>query len=424
MGRPRGRRGRRRQGRARRARPLPRGPRHARRSTPIDHGYGLRFALEPKPNEPRGDILLPTVGHALAFISEPRARRHGRAQPRGRPRADGRASTSCTASPRRCGRASSSTSTSTASTARSSTRTWSSATATCCQAFSLVDLLENGGPDGGPAYDGPRHFDYKPLRTEDIDGVWASAAANMRTYLLLKERAAAFRADPEVQEALAAARVPELARPTLAEGETLRGPARRPLGVRGLRRRGRRPRAATASSGCRPARDRAPARRPLTAGLSRDDTRRRGRLVDPVVQGRRPRRRDRRAGPRGPGAAPRRHRGRPGRLGGARCRRRSTQAGGLDDVAAVAVGGQQHGMVCLDEDGEVVRPALLWNDTRSAQAAADLIAELGGGAAGVGRRGRAGAGRLVHGHQAALAGRARAGQRRRGRRRSACRTTG
>jgi xylulokinase len=53
------------------------------------------------------------------------------------------------------------------------------------------------------------------------------------------------------------------------------------------------------------------------------------------------------------------------------------QAGGLDDVAAVAVGGQQHGMVCLDEAGAVVRPALLWNDTRSAQAAADLVAELG-----------------------------------------------
>ena len=83
-------------------------------------------------------------------------------------------------------------------------------------AFSLVDLLENGGPGGGPAYDGPRHFDYKPLRTEDIDGVWASAAANMRTYLLLKERAAAFRADPEVQEALARlARSPSSRMPTL-----------------------------------------------------------------------------------------------------------------------------------------------------------------------------------------------------------------
>src|SRR3954466_16347954 len=52
-------------------------------------------------------------------------------------------------------------------------------------------------------------------------------------------------------------------------------------------------------------------------------------------------------------------------------------AGGLDDVAAVAVGGQQHGMVCLDEGGSVVRPALLWNDTRSAQAAAGRVAELG-----------------------------------------------
>ncbi len=56
------------------------------------------------------------------------------------------------------------------------------------------------------------------------------------------------------------------------------------------------------------------------------------------------------------------------------------QAGGLADVAAISVAGQQHGMVCLDEDGEVVRPALLWNDTRSAGAAADLVAELGAGA--------------------------------------------
>ena len=60
------------------------------------------------------------------------------------------------------------------------------------------------------------------------------------------------------------------------------------------------------------------------------------------------------------------------------------QAGGLDDVAAVAVGGQQHGMVCLDGAGDVVRPALLWNDTRSAPAAADLVAELGDGDAPAG----------------------------------------
>mgnify|MGYP000583019391 FL=1 len=51
-------------------------------------------------------------------------------------------------------------------------------------------------------------------------------------------------------------------------------------------------------------------------------------------------------------------------------------AGGIDDVEAISVGGQQHGMVLLDAEGEVIRPALLWNDTRSAQAAKDLTEEL------------------------------------------------
>ena len=52
-------------------------------------------------------------------------------------------------------------------------------------------------------------------------------------------------------------------------------------------------------------------------------------------------------------------------------------AGGLADVEGIAVGAQQHGMVCLDEAGRVVRPALLWNDTRSAPCADDLVKELG-----------------------------------------------
>jgi xylulokinase len=56
-------------------------------------------------------------------------------------------------------------------------------------------------------------------------------------------------------------------------------------------------------------------------------------------------------------------------------------AGGLDDVGAVAVGAQQHGMVCLDDTGEVVRDALLWNDVRSARAAGELVDDLGGAAA-------------------------------------------
>lgn len=55
------------------------------------------------------------------------------------------------------------------------------------------------------------------------------------------------------------------------------------------------------------------------------------------------------------------------------------QAGGLAEVAAISVAGQQHGLICLDADGEVLRPALLWNDTRSADAARDLVTELGDG---------------------------------------------
>ena len=189
----------------------------------IDQGYTLRFAVEPKPNEPRGDIFLPTVGHALAFIStlehadmvgiNPEVGHeqmsnlnfvHGIAQAlwQGKlfhidlngqhgPKFD---------------------------------QDLVFGHGDLISAFGLVDLLENGGrgagPEGASPYDGPRHFDYKPLRTEDADGVWASAAANMRTYLLLKQRARAFRADPEVQEALAAAGTPDLATATLGPGET------------------------------------------------------------------------------------------------------------------------------------------------------------------------------------------------------------
>lgn len=61
-------------------------------------------------------------------------------------------------------------------------------------------------------------------------------------------------------------------------------------------------------------------------------------------------------------------------------------AGGLDDVCALSVGGQQHGMVCLDERGEVIRPALLWNDTRSAEAARELVLERGDGDSEAGAR--------------------------------------
>jgi xylose isomerase len=180
----------------------------------VDRGYDLRFAIEPKPNEPRGDILLPTVGHALAFINElehselvglnPEVGHeemaslnyaHGLAQALWHGKlfhADLNGQTG----PRydqdlRFG----------AGNARG--------------AFWTVDILEHGG------YDGPRHFDFKPPRTEDINGVWDSAAGCMRNYLILREKARAFRADPEVQEAMRLARVDQLGVPTVAEGESL-----------------------------------------------------------------------------------------------------------------------------------------------------------------------------------------------------------
>ena len=77
-----------------------------------------------------------------------------------------------------------------------------------------------GYPEG-PRYTGPRHFDYKPSRTEHMVGVWESARASMSTYLHLAEKARAFRADGRVQEAMRYAGVLDLADPTLAEGESL-----------------------------------------------------------------------------------------------------------------------------------------------------------------------------------------------------------
>ncbi|GIF09258.1 xylose isomerase [Actinoplanes siamensis] len=183
-----------------------------------DRGYGFRFAIEPKPNEPRGDILLPTAGHAIAFVQElERPELFGINPEVGHEQMSNLNFTQGIAQ-----------------------ALWHEKLfhidlngqhgpkydqdlvfghGDLLNAFSLVDLLENGA-DGSPAYDGPRHFDYKPSRTEDFTGVWESAKANIRMYLLLKERAKAFRADPEVQEALAASKVAELSTPTLNPGET------------------------------------------------------------------------------------------------------------------------------------------------------------------------------------------------------------
>ncbi|MER2133426.1 MAG: xylose isomerase [Arthrobacter sp.] len=184
-----------------------------------DQGYDLRIALEPKPNEPRGDILLPTVGHALAFIAQLEHQDIVGLNPEtGHEQMAGLNYTHGIAQALWAGKLFHIDLNGQKSIKYDQDLVFGHGDLT--SAFFTVDLLENGFPNGGPVYDGPRHFDYKPSRTDGYDGVWESAAANMSMYLLLKERAQSFRADPEVQEALAASGVGELAEPTLAAGES------------------------------------------------------------------------------------------------------------------------------------------------------------------------------------------------------------
>jgi len=179
----------------------------------IDNGYKIKFAIEPKPNEPRGDIFLPTIGHALAFIYtldhpelvglNPEV---GHEQMAGLNFVHGIAQA-----------------------------LWQKKLfhidlngqhgpkfdqdlvfghGDLKSAFFLVELLERY------KYDGPKHFDYKPGRTEDDKGVWDSATANMRTYLALKERATAYRNDPRVIAAQKDSNMPGLTENTMAAGES------------------------------------------------------------------------------------------------------------------------------------------------------------------------------------------------------------
>jgi xylose isomerase len=185
----------------------------------LDKGYDIRFAIEPKPNEPRGDILLPTVGHAMAFINTlEHPELVGLNPETGHEQMAGLNFTAGIAQALDHGKLFHIDLNGQRGIKFDQDLVFGHGD--LFNAFSLVDLLEFGGAEGGRAYDGPRHFDYKPSRTEDYDGVWQSAAANMRMYLLLKERAAAFRADPEVQAALAASRVDGVKTSTLNPGES------------------------------------------------------------------------------------------------------------------------------------------------------------------------------------------------------------
>lgn len=187
-----------------------------------EQGYDLRIGLEPKPNEPRGDILLPTIGHALSLIAtlehgdivglNPEV---GHEQMANLNYTQGLA------------------------LALYADKLFHIdlngqrglkydqdlvfGHGDLMSAFFTVDLLVNGFPatPNGPRYEGPIHFDYKPSRTEGVQGVWDSAKANMETFTMLAERAQAFRADAAVQQLMTEASIFELAEPTLAPGETV-----------------------------------------------------------------------------------------------------------------------------------------------------------------------------------------------------------
>jgi xylose isomerase len=169
----------------------------------VGAGYDLRLALEPKPNEPRGDIFLPTVGHALHFITtldrpemvgvNPEVAHETMAglsfvQGIGQALWAGKLF-HIDLNGQRIGRYD---------------QDFRFGAEDLKEALLLVRLLERAG------YDGPVHFDAHAYRNESADGVWDFARGCMSTYRLLAERAAHFDSLPEVQQALANASTPEL----------------------------------------------------------------------------------------------------------------------------------------------------------------------------------------------------------------------
>jgi xylose isomerase len=161
-----------------------------------DQRYALRFAMEPKPNEPRGDIFLPNVGAMLAFIQtlddpdmvgvNPEVAHEHMA---------GLNFTHAVGQALEAGKLFHIDLNAQKLTRFDQDLRFGSEDIK--GAFFLVKLLEDHG------YDGPRHFDAHAYRTEDEDGVWEFAKGCMRTYLILKEKAKQFNEHPAIQELLA-----------------------------------------------------------------------------------------------------------------------------------------------------------------------------------------------------------------------------
>jgi len=184
----------------------------------LSQGYKLRFALEPKPNEPRGDILLPTVGHALGFISTLDHPDMVGVNPEvGHEQMAGLNFTAGIAQALDAGKLFHIDLNGQKGIKYDQDLVFGHGD--LANAFSLVHLLEFGN-NGKSTYQGPRHFDYKPSRTEDWTGVWESARANIRMYNLLEERAQNFENDPEVQALKKRSKLDQLAMPTMAANES------------------------------------------------------------------------------------------------------------------------------------------------------------------------------------------------------------
>ena len=178
-----------------------------------DKGYDIKFALEPKPNEPRGDIFLPTVGHALGFIETLEHHEMVGVNPEvahetmsGLSFYQGVAQAMwqkklfhIDLNDQRPGRYD---------------QDFRFGSEGLKDHFFLVRLLENS------KYAGAKHFDAHPYRTEGPEGVWDFARGCIRNYLALAAKAAEFDQDPRVQEALAYAGVPELAEPSVGPYST------------------------------------------------------------------------------------------------------------------------------------------------------------------------------------------------------------
>ncbi len=178
-----------------------------------ERGYPLVVAIEPKPNEPRGDMLLPTVGHALAFINELEWPEMVGLNPEfAHETMSGLNFTHAVGQAlwhgklfhidlngQRIGKFD---------------QDYRFGSEGIRDAFYLVKLLEDSG------WPGMRHFDAHAYRTEDADGVWDFARGCMRTYLILADAARRFHADADIQEALLVAKTPQLAEPTSPDGLT------------------------------------------------------------------------------------------------------------------------------------------------------------------------------------------------------------